>query len=555
MAVVLKKRKRDISSFAAKRGAEQSHLRPRYVEKTPPCKNICPSGNNIRGFLTMIAQSEDYGRSYEESFEKAWHIVTETNPFPAVIGRVCPHFCETECNRKAKDEAVSINAVERFIGDYGIKNKLQHKKIREESHNEKIAVVGSGPSGLSCAFQLARRGYQVTVFEAFDKPGGMLRYGIPTYRLPRDILEAEIAAIEALGVEIKCNTKIGRDISLDDLKKEYKAIYLAIGAHRGWKLGIPGEDGPGVLSAVEFLNKVNSGESVEIGKKVIVIGGGNSAIDAARVAWRLGSDAKIVYRRTKDEMPAIKEEITDTEEEGISIEYLAAPVEVLRDGDKVTGLKCIRMELGEPDASGRRRPVPIEGSEFVIETDTVIAAIGQRPDFEGLEKFEEKGWIAAGKNGETSDAGVYAGGDVTNKLGTVTEAIGLGRKAAEAIDSYLRGTELPKEYPPRVVRYSEMAIHYYKPLPRVRVSHMNVAERAGSFSEVVPTYSNEQVIEEAKRCFSCGMCFDCQNCFTFCSYNAVKKLPKGEHFEFKLDICVGCKKCAEECPCGYIDMV
>ncbi|HZD59397.1 MAG TPA: NAD(P)-binding protein, partial [Anaerolineae bacterium] len=552
MAVVLKIRKREIGAASYKRGKEGSHLRPRYAEKTPPCKHTCPSSNAIRGFLTTIAQTEEYGRTYEESYEMAWRKLADTNPLPAVLGRVCPHFCEGECNRKGKDEAVSINQIERFLGDFGINNNLQHEKLTDDVRSEKVAVIGSGPAGLSCAYQLARRGYPVTIFEAFGKSGGMIRYGIPSYRLPDDIIDAEVSKIEALGVEIKYNTRIGTDVSIDDLKKEYKAVYLGIGAHKGWNLGIPGEDGPGVMNAVEFLNKINSGEKVDVGSKVLVIGGGNSAIDAARVSWRMGATPQIVYRRTRDEMPANIEEIEDTEAEGIHIEYLAAPVEVVRDGDKVTGLKCIKMELGEPDASGRRRPVPVEGSEFVIEADTVIPAIGQGPEFAGLERLEENGWITAGANGETSEEGVFAGGDVTNKLGTVTEAIGLGRKAAVAIDAYIKGEEVPKEFPPPVIRYSDMAINYYEPAERTAKSHISIDERKGNFNEVVATLSEEQAIAEAKRCLSCGLCFDCGNCYNFCSYNAVKKLPKGEHFKFALDTCVGCKKCAEECPCGYI---
>ncbi|MEW5706709.1 MAG: NAD(P)-binding protein [Actinomycetota bacterium] len=559
MAVVLKTRKRAIGAASYSRRGEDSYLRPKYVEKTPPCKNACPSSNNIRSFLTSIAQTSYFGRSDDQSYEQAWRILTDTNPLPAILGRVCPHFCEGECNRKAKDEAVSINQVERFLGDYAIKNNLQHEKIVEESRSEKVAVVGSGPAGLSCAFQLARRGYPVTIFEAFEKSGGMLRYGIPSYRLPDDIIDAEVAKIEALGVEIKYNTKVGKDISLDDLKKEYKAVFLGIGAHVGWNLGIPGEDGPGVMNAVEFLHKVNSGEKVDIGSKVLVIGGGNSAVDAARVAWRLGATPQIVYRRTREEMPALDEEVEDTLAEGIHIEFLAAPVEVIRSNGKVTGLKCIKMELGEPDASGRRRPVPIEGSEFVIEADTIIPAIGQGPDFTGLEKFDENGWIATtGNNGQTSEDGVFAGGDVTNKLGTVTEAIGLGRKAALAIDAYIKGEDLPKEYPPPVVRYSTMAMNYYTNMPRAEKSHIAVAERAGNFNEVVSTLTEEQIKAETERCLSCGMCFDCGNCYNFCTYSVFKKKPEkvefGERYGMNLDACVGCKKCAEECPCNYIDM-
>lgn len=560
MAVVLKTRKRAIGAASYSHGGDDSYLRPQYTEKTPPCKNACPSSNSIRSFLTSIAQSDYFGRSDEQSYEQAWRILTDTNPLPATIGRVCPAFCEGECNRKSKDSAVSINQVERFLGDYGIQNNLPYAKITDENRSEKVAVVGSGPAGLSCAYQLARRGYQVTIFEAFDKSGGMLRYGIPTYRLPDDTLDAEVAKIQALGIDIKYNTKIGKDVSLDDLKKEYKAVFLGIGAHVGWNLGIAGEEGDGVINAVEFLHKANAGEKIDLsGKKVLVIGGGNSAVDAARVSLRLGATSQIVYRRTKEEMPALEEEIKDTEDEGIHIEFLAAPVEVVRDGGKVTGLKCIKMELGEPDESGRRRPVPVEGSEFVIEADMVIPAIGQGPDFAGLETFEEKGWITTqSAHGQTGEDGVFAGGDVTNKLGTVTEAIGLGRKAALAIDAYINGEELAKEFPPPVVKYSTMAMGYYTAMPRAEKAHIAVANRTSNFDEVVSTLAPEQVNAETERCLSCGMCFDCGNCYNFCTYSVFKKTPEKHEFEprykMNLDACVGCKKCAEECPCNYIDM-
>src|SRR5665811_774808 len=475
MAVVLKIRKREIGAASYSRGGEGSHLRPIYKQKTPPCSNACPAGNDIRGFLTTVSQTEMFKREYDESFVQAWRLLTETNPLPSIIGRVCPHFCETDCNRTAKDGAVSINQVERYLGDYGLSHNLKHEKITDEVKSEKIAVVGSGPAGLSAAFQMARRGYPVTIFEAFEKCGGMLRYGIPSYRLPEDILDAEVAAITDLGVEIKYGTRIGVDVSMDDLKKDYAAIYLGIGAHEGWTMGVPGEEGEGVISAVEFLNRVVNGEDFHVkGKKVLIIGGGNSAVDAARVSWRLGADSEIIYRRTREEMPAEEEEIDDTLEEGINIQYLTAPVEIIRAGDKVTGLKCIRMELGEPDDSGRRRPEPIEGSEFVIDCDVVLPAIGQGAQFDGLDTFkDEKGWITVDEaTGATSEAGVWAGGDVTNRLGTVTEAIGLGRKAANAMDYHIRGEEIPKEYPPKVIKSDNMAMNYYAEAARVEKSHI-----------------------------------------------------------------------------------
>lgn len=554
MAIVIKTRKRALDKIGLRGGRETSTLRPKYTLKTPPCSFTCPSATDIRGYLTTIAQSEFYGRKYEESYEKAWYILTDKNPFPAVCGRVCPHPCEKECNRKEKDEAVSINNIERFIGDYGIKNNLQYKKLYPDTYPEKVAVIGAGPSGLSCAYQLARKGYRVVVFEAFEKAGGMLRYGIPRYRLPEDILDAEINAILNLGIELKCKTKIE---SVDQLKKDYNAIYVSIGAHKGLPLGVPGEDAENVWTGAQYLNKINSGSQINLGNKVIVIGGGNSAVDAARVAKRSGAEVIILYRRTRVEMPAIEHEINQAEEERIHLELLAAPVEVLKDGNnKVSGLKCIRMELGEQDESGRRRPVPIKGSEFEIEATAIIAAISQATIFNGLDELKnEKGWISVDEHGKTEKEGIFAGGDVTNQLGLVTDAIGLGRKSAESIDDYLRQREHAKVVAPIVIRHTKMNFNYYDTLPRTQIKSLTPTQRACNFNEVAATIDESQVIAETKRCLSCGQCYDCENCYTLCSDSAVKRLPKGQHFEFNLALCQGCKKCAEECPCGYIDMI
>ncbi|MFH1563881.1 MAG: NAD(P)-binding protein [Nitrospirota bacterium] len=553
MAIVLKTRKRALDRIGLRGGRETSTLRPKYTLKTPPCTFTCPTGTDIRGYLTTISQSEGYKRNYAQSFEMGWYILVDKNPFPAVCGRVCPHPCEKECNRKEKDESISINSVERFIGDYGIKNNLAHKRLYPDTYPEKVAVIGSGPSGLSCAYQLARRGYAVTVFESYKKSGGMLRYGIPRYRLPEDILDAEINKILALGVEIKYNTMVG---SIKQLQKEYATIYVAIGAHKGLDLGIPGEDAENVFTGADYLNKINSGTQVELRNKVLVIGGGNSAIDAARVAKRQGAEVTILYRRTKVEMPAIAHEINQAEEEGIHLELLVAPVEVLKKGDRAIGLKCIRMELGEPDESGRRRPIPIAGSEFTVEATAIIAAISQSPIFIGLDQLKnEKGWITIDERGQTSLKGVFAGGDVTNQLGLVTEAIGLGRSAAETMDNYLREREQTKIIAPTVIRHTNMNFNYYDTLSRTQTSYLATAERVDNFDEVAFTIDESTAITETKRCLSCGQCFDCDNCYTFCSDSAVKKQPKGQHYEFNLALCQGCKKCAEECPCGYIEML
>jgi NADPH-dependent glutamate synthase beta subunit-like oxidoreductase/Pyruvate/2-oxoacid:ferredoxin oxidoreductase delta subunit len=535
-------------------GAEISPLRPQYAPKTPPCIGTCPSGVDIRGWLITIAQAEAYGRTNEQAFEIAWGKITERNPFPAVCGRVCPHPCEDACNRKEKEGGVAVNALERFIGDFGIEKGLELSRLSQEQRTEQVAVIGAGPAGLSCAYQLARRGYPVTVFEAFSKPGGMLRYGIPAYRQPRAVLDAEIQRILDLGVELKCGCVVGKDISLEQLRREYRAVFTGIGAHKGLKLGVPGEDAPNVFTGTEFLNRVNSGEEVPLGDKVIVIGGGDTAIDAARVSKRLGAEVTILYRRTRAEMPAIKPEIEGALEEGVVIEFLAAPVEVLRENGLAIGLRSIRMELGEPDKSGRPRPVPKPGTEFDVPATAIIAAISQEPDFGPLPELHQgKDWINADRWGATKMDGVFAGGDDI-ELGLVSIAIAQGRFAAEAIDAHLRGVPLEMPQVPPPIKTEKMKLGWYKPADRHQRPHLPVEQR-GVDTEIEQGLSQEDVIAEAKRCMSCGMCADCETCWMYCSNNCFVRLPKGEHYKVKLELCNGCKKCAEECPCGYIDLI
>ncbi|MDD5427115.1 MAG: FAD-dependent oxidoreductase, partial [candidate division Zixibacteria bacterium] len=477
--VVKKKKLGGFSGASGASGVETSPLRPKFVPKKPPCLNKCPNNNMIRKALMVVSKTEDFGKTYEQTLEEAWRIFMETTPFPAVCGRVCPHPCETECNRKYKEGAVSINAFERFIGDYGLEKKLVPSKLTEEKRTEKVAIVGSGPAGMSCAYHLARRGYPVTVFEAFPKSGGMLRYGIPDYRLSGAVLDAEIKRILDMGVELKLNTIVGKDITMDDLRRDYKAIFVGIGAHKGRLLGVEGEKAPNVFTGTDFLHKINCGEKIDVGDNVVVVGGGDTAIDAARVSRRLGAKVTILYRRTRTEMPAIEEEIVGAEEEAVKIEFLAAPMEIYTENGRAVGMKCQRMELGEPDASGRRRPVPIEGNTFDLKFTTLIAAISQEPNFENLDNLREgRDWIKVDEKYKTKFDDIFAGGDNIN-LDIAITAIYHGRYAAAAIHEYIAGEAIPVPEHTRmeVIRFEKMAHAFYEEKQRVTVPSLPVAER------------------------------------------------------------------------------
>jgi NADPH-dependent glutamate synthase beta subunit-like oxidoreductase len=427
---------------------------------------------------------------------------------------VCNTPCEGKCVAGEWDDPIAIRLLKRFLADYEMKHGAEIEEKPKSVKEERVAIVGSGPGGLTCAHYLALEGYKVTVFESQEMPGGMLALGIPDFRLPKNVLKYEIDRIKRLGVEIKTNTTIGKDISLDKLKEEYKAVFIAIGAQKGLKMKIPGEDAEGVIDAIEFLRDINLGRKVKIGDKVIVVGGGNSAIDAARVAKRLGKDTKILYRRTRAEMPAIKSEIEEALTEGIDIQFLAAPVNVISSNGKLEAIECIRMELGEMDQSGRRRPIPVEGSEFKVEVDTLILAISQQPDVSLLSGngLNISKWNTIEVDPETLSTnieGIFAGGDVVTGPNTVTEAMAHGKTAAQMIDKYIKGEKLEREYkvtrPALRVEAVKLTEEETKRLKRPKVQSMPVDQRLKDFSEVELGFTEADAILEAKRCLRCDL--------------------------------------------------
>jgi len=469
------------------------------------CQHICPISQDVPSYIGLIAQGK---------FDEAIKVVRKENPLPLICGRVCNTPCEEKCVAGEWGDPISIRSLKRFLADYEMKKGIIVEEKPKSEKEQKIAVVGSGPGGLTCAYYLALEGYKVTVFESQEIPGGMLALGIPEFRLPKDVLKYEIDRIQKLGVTIKTDTTIGKDITLDKLKKEYEAIFIAVGAHKGLKMKIPGEDVEGVIDAVEFLRDVNLGREVKIGDKVIIIGGGNSAIDAARVAKRMGKDTGILYRRTRAEMPAIKSEIEEAIIEGVDIQFLAAPTKVLSSNGIMEAIEVIRMELGDMDASGRRRPVPIPGSEFKVEVDTLILAISQEPDVSLLNgnKLNISRWNTIEVDPETLSTnvdGIFAGGDVVTGPNTVTEAMAHGKTAAQMIDKYIRGDKLERIYevtrPALRVEALELTEEEIKALEKPEMPSIPVAQRSGSFKEVELGFTEADAISEAKRCLRCDL--------------------------------------------------
>jgi NADH-quinone oxidoreductase subunit F len=471
-----------------------------------PCQYSCPIAQDAPCYIGLIALGK---------FDEAMEIVRRENPLPAVCGRVCDAPCEIKCRAgEGGGEAISIRALKRFLADYEREKGLELTPKPKEKRDEKVAIVGSGPAGLTCAHYLALEGYQVTIFESLPVAGGMLAVGIPECRLPRDVLDHDIDMIRKMGVEIRMNTAVGKDIQLPDLRKEYQAVFVAAGAHQGLRLAIDGEDVPQVIDAVEFLREVNLGRPADIGGRVVVVGGGNSAVDAARVAKRLGKDVAVLYRRTRAEMPALPEEVRELEEEGIEIQFLIAPLRVRQEaGGKLAGLECIRMKLGDVDKSGRRRPVPIEGSEFTVEVDTVISAIGQEPDVDRLvsdSKLSLTRWgtlVVDPETLRTGMDGVFAGGDVVSGPGAVTPAMAHGKTAAQMIHEYLQGRPVERQYtvirPAMDVEVAELSEEEIGKMRKPEMPVLPAEERTGNFKEVQLGLSTEMAIAEAKRCLRC----------------------------------------------------
>lgn len=549
MAVVVKKtRKLGAGGGQPPGDRTTSSLRPYFNEKTPACSKACPNHHDVRSVIMTLAKAESHGKTIETALEEAFYILADKNPLPASCGRACLHQCELQCNRIQVDEPVSINCLERYVGDYALEKKLPLKSLTDERHPERIAVIGSGPAGLSCAYQLARRGYPVRVFEAFPKPGGMLRYGLPSYRLPRQVLDGEIARLEFLGVEFRCSTALGKEITLEALRQEHSAIFVGIRGRHGVKLGLSGEDAPNILSAAEFLHRVNGGEWVDVGDTVLVVGGGDTAVDAARVAWRLGAQVTIVSRRSADEMPAIRHEVEEAQREGIRIEGRGLPSAIATEEGRATGLTCRRVT-----AAGQAE---VGESEFFLPASTIIVAGKPERDMAGLEGLcGDGGTISTNEQGETTVPGTFAAPDDLD-LGIVSAALYRGRRAAETIHMRFRGIQEPAPAAPSVITKDKMRLDYYPKWPRTALATIPVEERLRDpDQEVNRAWGTAQAIAEAKRCLSCGMCFECDTCWQYCQEQAIlKPIEKGSPYRIKLEFCTGCKKCAEQCPCGYIEM-
>jgi NADPH-dependent glutamate synthase beta subunit-like oxidoreductase len=548
-------------------------IRPIYQDRVAPCNEACPVGIDIEGYLNLLR---------EDRIDQACDLLLRENPLPAITGRVCHHPCETSCNRQPFDQAVAVHAIERALGD-----RILEMPVKRPARTScaSVGVVGSGPAGLACAYHAARLGYAVTVFEAAPEPGGMLRAGIPEYRLPRAVLDRQIAWLRAHGITLECGVRVGTDVPWWSLLSGFDAVFLAVGAQQSKALGVPGEKLVGVESGLDFLKQVNGGARPALGRRAVIVGGGNTAMDCARTALRLGAEATVLYRRTRAEMPAIPDEVDEAEREGVRFLFLAAPLRLVSSNGRVQAVECQRMELGPKDASGRRAPVPVDGARFTVPADTVLSAIGETVELESLPVGIERvpAGVVTDGYGATTRAAVFAGGDMVRHPRTVADAIGAGKRAAIGIDQYLRmlagrplegpgtadlgygsrgnlsmtrwrGDDPVARTAPanEVVRSGDINYRHFVHAPRFHDARLGLEESRRGFVEVNLGLEAGAALEEARRCLNCGVCNRCDLCLVFCPDVAISRVNGG--YAVAMDYCKGCGICAEECPRGAIRM-
>ncbi len=513
--------------------------RPNYVDFLPPCNDACPAGENIQAWLDL---------SQDGQFEAAWQELVRDNPLPAIHGRVCYHPCEDVCNRVYTDSAVSIHAVERYLGDLALKNGWALPKP-DKSSGKKILIIGAGPSGLSAAYHLTRMGHTVTIHEAGPVAGGMIHFGIPKYRMPREELQAEIRRIEDMGAEIVLNHRV-EDVLAEKETGQFDAVFVAVGAHISKKIDIPSRDAGKMLDAVSFLSSANEGDRPKLGRRVAIYGGGNTAMDAARTAKRLGVDeAIIIYRRDRSSMPAHDFEADEALEEGVKINWLRTIKEI----DHST----FKVEVMELDENGRPQPT---GKFESLEVDSLILAIGQDSDTGFLEKipgieFKTDQTVIVGENMMTGHPGIFAGGDMVPSDRSVTIAVGHGKQAARHIDAYLDGRTYERGPRHELVGHEKLQLWYRTSAPQVEQQQIPIAERQSGFDEIMQNLPEADALFEAKRCLSCGNCFECDGCYGACPEGAIIKLGPGKRYRYNYDLCTGCAVCYEQCPCHAIDMI
>ena len=529
----------DVGSSLANKTGSWRTTRPLYVDRLPPCNHACPAGENIQSWL-YHAEAGDY--------ETAWRVLTRDNPLPAVMGRVCYHPCETACNRGQLDEPVGINSVERFLGDEALKRGWRFEPPVRES-GKRVLVVGAGPSGLAAAYHLRLLGHAVTIIEAGPLAGGMMRFGIPKYRLPRDVLDAEIQRILDLGVELRLNRKVSNIVETIE-QGRFDAAFLAVGAHIAKRAYIPAGSAAHMLDAISVLRGMEGEDKPLLGRRVVVYGGGNTALDVARTAKRLGaSDAIIVYRRTREKMPAHDFEVEEALQEGVLIKWLST---IRNMGDEGT-LTVEKMRL---DDKGFPQPT---GEFETLEADSLVLALGQDVDLSLLlgvsDLVIEHGVVQVGPNMMTGHPGIFAGGDMVPSERTVTVGVGHGKKAARHIDAWLRGGTYAPLPAHKLATFESLNSWYYADAPKTTRPMLDLVRRASTFDEVVAGLDESTALFEARRCLSCGNCFECDNCYGVCPDNAVIKLGPGKRFAFNYDYCKGCGICVAECPCGAIEMI